>query len=634
MLQFIREKTSGLIALTIVTLLIITFAFWGVSFYFDQSGEVVAITVNDAEIDLREYQRIYQGVRRQWQEALGDDGGTLDDELVKKQTIDSLIERELVAQVNDSLNLRVSAAQVRSVINELPAFQGERGFDNFLYERAVSQVGLTPVAFENELQEDMKAEQLQASLAESIIVTDEEVQLIVAMRNQSRDFSYTIISSNELKEEIEVSEEEISDFYQRNIQDYMDPEKVKIAYIDLALQKIATGLELDEEALQAYYEDNRADYDVEDQRQVRHITIALPEEQSPGDIEEASARAQELIDLLKGGMSFDELSENHSDDPKFSIEMSELGFLTRGIMPAEVDEVMFSLDEGEISAPIATSKSVDVIRVDKIKGGVKNTLDNVREAVEEAWRLSAAENEYFELNDQLANLAYEHPDSLDVPAEELGLVVQESDFISRESTDDPLLSHNRIKSAAFSDEVLNGNNSELLEVGDNRVVVLRVLEHVSAKPLPLDQVSERIVTRIKYEQASQQVSEKGEAILEKLKAGSDAEALAEEYNVVWTPSTAIKRDNTGINRAVVRTAFRLGRPADGESIFGGSSLGSGDYALVILTGVNDPDPATFNDADVANVRNQLLRLKAGTTWQQLVKDIRKTADVNVFEDRL
>ena len=634
MLQFIREKTSGLIALTIVSLLIITFAFWGVSFYFDQSGEVVAITVNDADIELREYQRIYQGVRRQWQEALGDNGGSLDDELVKKQAVDSLIERELVNQVNDSLNLRVSAGQVRSVINELPAFQGERGFDNFLYERAVSQVGLTPVAFENELQEDMKAEQLQASLAESIIVTEDEVQLIAGMRNQSRDFSYTILSSNELKEEIEVSEEEIADFYEGNIQDYMEPEKVKIAYIDLSLQKIASNLELNEDALQAYYEDNRADYDVEDQRKIRHITIALPEDQTEGDIAEASAKAQQLIDLLNGGMSFDELSEKYSEDPKFTIEMSELGFMTRGIMPAEVDEVMFDLAEGEVSGPIATSKSVDVVRIDQIKGGVKNTLDNVREAVEEAWRLSAAENEYFELNDQLANLAYEHPDSLDIAAEELDLVVQKSDFISRETTDDPLLSHNRVKSAAFSDEVLNGNNSELLEVGENRVVVLRVLEHKVAKPLPLDQVSERIVTRIKYERASQQVKEKGEAILEKLKAGADSESVAEEFEVVWTPSTKIKRDNTGINRAVVRTAFRLGRPASGESLYGGGSLGSGDYALVILTKVEDPDPSSFNEADAANIRNQLLRLKAGTTWQQLVKDIRKTADVTVFEDRL
>ena len=634
MLQFIREKTSGLIALTIVTLLIITFAFWGVSFYFDQSGEVVAVTVNDTDIDLREYQRIYQGVRRQWQEALGENAGELDDDLVKKQTLDSLIERELVNQVNESLKLRVSAAQVRGVINELPAFQGERGFDNFLYERAVSQVGLTPVMFENELQEDMKAEQLQASLAESIIITDNEVQLIAAMRNQSRDFSYTVISSNELKEEIEVSDEDIADFYERNIQDYMEPEKVRIAYIDLALQKIAAGLELDEEALQVYYEDNRANYDVEDQRQIRHITIALPKEQTSADVEEASAKAQQLIDLLKGGMSFDELSEQHSEDPKFNIEMSELGFMTRGIMPAEVDEVMFSLNEGEISNPIPTEKSVDVVRIDKIKGGVKNTLDNVREVVEEAWRVSAAENEYFELNDQLANLAYEHPDSLEIAAEELNLEVQESDFISRETTDDPLLSHNRIKSAAFSDEVMNGNNSELLEVGENRVVVLRVLERVAAKPLALEQVSERIVTRIKYEQASQQVKEKGEAILASLRAGTDAEAVGEEFDVVWTPSSSIKRDNTGINRSVVRTAFRLGRPAQNESLYGGGSLGSGDYALVILTAVNDPDPSTFEETDLDNIRNQLLRLKAGTTWQQLVKDMRETANITIFEDRL
>ncbi len=119
MLQLIREKTSGVIAIAIVALLIVTFAFWGVSYYFGEGVEVIAIKVNDSDIELREYQHVYQNVRRQWQEMLGEGADSVDDELVKQQTLDNLIERELVNQINDSLNLRVSAQQVREVINSV-----------------------------------------------------------------------------------------------------------------------------------------------------------------------------------------------------------------------------------------------------------------------------------------------------------------------------------------------------------------------------------------------------------------------------------------------------------------------------------------------------------------------------------
>ena len=634
MLQTIRDKTSGLIAIVIVGLLIITFAFWGVSYYFDQGGEVVAIKVNDSDIELREYQRVYQNIRRQFQELLGENAGTVDDELVKQQTLDSLVERELINQVNESLNLQISAQQVRGVITSVEAFQGENGFDSYLYERAVAQLGFTPVMFEFQVQEDMKAEQLQTAIAGSEFVTSDEIQLLASLRNQTRDFSYTILSSDELKEGMSFSDEEIEEFYERNISSYMEPEKVRIAYIDLSLQQMAAAVEIDEEELQTYYENNRADYDVEDQRKIRHITISLSENADEKEIAGARARAEELIALLKGGMSFDDLSEKHSSDPNYQVEMSELGFLTRGIMSAEVDEVMFTLEEGAISDPIVTEKSVDVVRVDGIKGGTKNTLDSVREQVEEKYRLSVAETEFFEASDQLANLSYEHPDTLEIAAEELGLRIQESAFFNRDSQDDPLLADRRIKAAAFSSEVLNGNNSDMLEIADNRVVVLRVLEHVSEQRKQLDEVRDRVITRMKYEKASEQVRQTGESILEKLKQGEDPEAVAEQSSIVWTRSTAIKRDNSGINRAVVRAAFKLGRPENNQPVFGGTSLGSGDYALIILEGVNEPESNGLSEQDVATLTEQLERVKTNSNWTQLIKQLRESSEVTIFTERL
>jgi peptidyl-prolyl cis-trans isomerase D len=634
MLQLIREKTSGFIAIFIVSALVISFALWGVGSYFGESGEVVALSVNDTDVKLREYQRVYQTVSRQWQEFIKERGGSLDDELVKKQTLESLIERELVNQVGDELGLRVSANQVRSVINELQAFHGANGFDNSVYERAIAQIGYTPQMFELKIQEDMRSEQIQSAISESVFVTENEVNYVAGLQYQSRDISYAIISSDKLKEEMTISEEEIKSFYETNSRDYLDPEKVKIAYVELSLQKIAAGLDVTEEAIRTFYTSNKADYDVEDQRKIRHITIATDEDASEEQIDIAKKRAEELIAILKGGMSFDELAEKHSDDPGPKVEVSQLGFLTKGIMSEAVDEVMFSLAEGEISDPIVSDKSVDVVMVESIKGGEKNTFEDTREQAEEAYRTSLAENQFFEAIDQLANLAYEHPDTLEIAAEDLEIPVSESEFFDRNSQSDPLLSDPKIMAASFSEDVLNGNNSEVIEIGTNRVVVLRMLERKPEKRIDLDEVRERIVTRMKYEQARDQIKNQGESVLAKLKDGVSVEEVATEYSIDWKNGTAIKRDNTGTNRSVLRTAFKLGRPEAGKMVYGGTSLGSGDYAVVIVKDVKDPDASSYKEEELELIRAQLERSKATSNWLQLVKDVRSQSDVNVFADRL
>ena len=634
MLQFIREKTSGVIALVIVALLIVTFAFWGVSYYFDQGGDVVAVSVNDADIELFEYQRNYQNVRKRWQGILKDDIGSINDDLVKEQTLDSLIEQELINQLSDDLNLRVSAEQVRDLIGGIQVFQGVNGFDNSMYERSVAQLGYTTLMFEQQIQEDIKADQIQSSLSESAFVTDGEVKLLAGLTNQSRDVSYSIISSNELKESLQISDEAIAEFYEQNSRDYLEPEQVKIAYVEMSLKRMAVGLEVSEEDIRGYYETNKADYNVDDQRKIRHLTIRTGENATPERLEQVTGKAEELLSLLKSGISFQQLSEKHNNDIDFDIEISDLGFLTKGIMSAEIDELMFSLEEGAISEPIIGKESVDLIKVEKIKGGKKNTFENVRKEVTLTYSLSLAENKFFEASDQLANLAYEHPDTLEVAAEDLKLEIRESDYFNRNSQSDPVLSDKKIIAASFSAEILNGNNSEVIGVGKNRIFVLRLVDHISEKKKPLEEVRDRVITRMKYEQASKQIREEGESLLEMLKSGTSSDQLTDDDDIEWKHFTDVKRDNTGVNRSVLRTAFKLGRPDEGESAYTGISLDSGDYALVIVKSVNEPDPSSFSSEELATIKTQLEQMKSTTDWRRLMKDLRAQAEINIFSDRL
>ena len=127
MLQLIREKVTGWIAATIITLLIIPFAFWGINYYFGQGGEVTAASVNGAEITLQQFQQAYQNIRQQWQSNVGGSVPAEQEAALKQRAIDGLVERELLHQVNTDAGLRVSNDQLSEAIRNLSYFQGTTG---------------------------------------------------------------------------------------------------------------------------------------------------------------------------------------------------------------------------------------------------------------------------------------------------------------------------------------------------------------------------------------------------------------------------------------------------------------------------------------------------------------------------
>ena len=146
MLQTIRDKVQGWIATTIVLLLIIPFAFWGINYYFDGGAEISVLSVGDRDVPLRDYQRALQNLRQRWVAAT-EGKIPVDDEVLKKQTVDSLINRELMSNAAMDLGLRISNEQVRSAIEGVDGFRGANGFDRIVYESAIAPNGLSPPTF-------------------------------------------------------------------------------------------------------------------------------------------------------------------------------------------------------------------------------------------------------------------------------------------------------------------------------------------------------------------------------------------------------------------------------------------------------------------------------------------------------
>jgi len=320
MLLKIREIVSGWLASVIVALLIIPFAFWGINYYFGSGSAVLALEVNDTGISLQEFQQAYQTTRQRWQSLSGNSATAEQESMLKQNTVDVLIERELIRQINEALGLKIGDRQLTDTIRKIPEFQGINGFDNVIYEQSISQMGYNSPSFETQMRTDIAAAQLQNSIAQGSFITDAELDQMVSVLRQERDISYAILSSDALKEKIEISEDDIKSHYEAQEQEYQEPEQVRIAYVDLARQKMADAVAVDDAGLQAYYENNKTLYEVEDQRKFKQLFIATGEEATPEQITAAKAEIQSLHDLIVAGSSFEDAVATRKNDAVPGVE--------------------------------------------------------------------------------------------------------------------------------------------------------------------------------------------------------------------------------------------------------------------------------------------------------------------------
>ena len=636
MLQKIRDKVTGWFAVAIVAALIVPFAFWGIDSYFTGGAEPSVAIVNDTDIKYNQFQRAYTNYRQQMQAMLGNSTLTpADEELLKQRTLDMLIDSELLNQVASKIHLTASDEQVRETIKSIDVFKGEDGFSKEFYQRAVSMLGLPPAVYEEQMRLDMMSEQLQSAVVESEFTSRQAAEYVARLANQERDLTYTIIPAEKFIDVIEVSDAQIEEFYNQNTSLYIKPEEIRIAYISLSLDKLAEDVFVDEEALHNYYEINKAKYDETEQRQITQILLKI-EKDSTDEIKDAvKAEANKILEKIRSGQTFTDIAKEYAENREFDFTVSEYGFLDKGILEPEVDEVAYTMQKDEISDVIQSKLGLHIVELKDIKGGIMNTFENSRAEVEKDYRRNQAEQRYFDLADRIATASYEHPDTLEIAAEETDLPVEESELFSRAGSEDGLAANPKVVAAGFSDDVLiAGHNSEILELSDTELVVLRILEHVPSARMPLEVVRDEIINDIKFTAASGRAYELGQEVLADLEAGKDFAAISTDRQIEWQEATALKRNDVSVNRAVLRAAFRLGQPQDNKPVLGGVSLGTGDYAVAAVIAVNDPAPDTIKDVVIENTRKQLQALQAESGWQQFLGTMKSSAKIRVLQDRI
>ncbi|RBP85877.1 peptidylprolyl isomerase [Marinomonas rhizomae] len=581
MLQDIRDKSQGIVVKIIVGFIVVTFALFGVDALvtsFNSSDTV-------AEVDGVEITRtqMLQGAETQRRQLISMMGGQvnpalLEDNLLQRRALDELVQRVVLANQAKGLGLGVSDAQVNAYLLQAEQFQTNGQFDQNKYLNFIRSLGFTPLAFKERIKEDVLIQQPRNAIAGSEFVLPYQVDSISKLQSQERTYDYVSFSLADESEKTSVSDDELKAYYDANKDNFKTPEQVKVNYVVISSSDFNSKVKITDAELQDAYQASISAL-AQEERSASHILI----ETSDRSDDEAKKRLAEVEAKLKSGSSFADLAAEYSDDIGSNKDGGKLGYVEKGVMGSAFDDTLFAMQKGDVKS-VKGQYGYHLIKLDDISKPDVPSFASKKEELEQELREDKARDALLTAHEDITDLAYAS-DKLDAIAKEYDVDVLQSAYFGRDGGSDEVTSNPAVIAAAFGVSVLEDDqNSDLIELNDDQVVVLHLNDHKAEAFQTYEETKEQVASILVQNKAVESLRAKAE----KAKSASDTQ---------WTSVKDAKRGQD----EMTSLAFTLPHPDD-KPVIDVKGLSNGDLALIRLNKVDVGDSTVPDDQKLAYER--------------------------------
>jgi peptidyl-prolyl cis-trans isomerase D len=592
MLLDFRNNLRGVaFGITIVIGLIFALTGTGSLFISTPDSESV-IVVNGDDISEREVTQATTLERARILNSNPDmDPSLVEDEALRAQAIRQLIYRQLLIQAAKAQDLGVAPTLISDLILDVEQFQTDGKFDEDRFRYAIRSQGYTSSSkFTEMLSEQFLIEQLSNGILNSSFVTATELSTLIALAEQKRSFDYARLTLKPFKDEVTLTDTQISDYYQENLLQYMTERKLSVEYIELNSAMLLQEQAIPEEDIQARFEQEKQS--AEDTTSLRAAHILLGEAS-----DELIAEVQAKIDA---GDDFAELAKAYSEDVASAENGGDLGFTTGDTFPESFEEALAALEVGQVSAPVETDSGIHFVKLLEVEKA-EFLYEEQSERIAQELKQEAADNLLVEKLENLKEMAF-NADNLQEVAEDLALVANVSEPFTVDGGEG-IASSSVVVNAAYSPEVADdGYASEVLDLGDDNYVVLKLKQDFPSRQLSLEEVKASVISSLTNSIAKANIDAKAEEIQVRLSAGASLKAVADEFNLETTSVKAGERNNAQVDSEVNAYVFELPTPR-GAQVKDGFTTANGDFIAVQLSEVVLADTDAVEEARVEQIRS-------------------------------
>ena len=620
MLDALRRGSTGWIAKLLFALLVLSFTVWGVADVFTGWGRGAIAKVGDHEIRVEEYQRAFQNEINQISQQAG---RRITTEQAHAAGLDNRVLAQLIgwsaveAHANE-LGLALSDTSLAEAMKNDQAFKGPDGkFNRLAFENVLDRLGLSERGFLQLRRRDELREQLTSAMINGVAVPDSMMDVVNQWRGETRVAEHFTIDADKAVTVPEPDEAKIKATYESNKQAFMAPEFRKLALLVLSVDELKKTMTVTEEEAQAAYKDSEKTYNTPERRRVQQIAFK----------DKAAAEAAKTA--IAGGKSFADAAK----DAGAKDSDIDLGLVSKdSLIDPKIADATFSLAKDTVSDPIEGRFATVLVRVSDIQPAVNRTFADVKDQVKDKLAATKAAEQMQGQVDQIEDQRSAGKSLKDI-ATELKMQFYEIPQTDRQNKDAQgkpaiiIQDTQGLLSAAFASGV--GVENDMIELSNGGYAWFDVLDITPHKQKPFEEVKAEVKQMTIATERARLIGELANKLVERADRGEAMSALATAAGaagVDTTPAFNRTTEPQGMSKDAVARAFTL---ANGQA---GSAPDSNNKTRIVfkVTAIT-PAPA-LTEAQRITVASDLRNALADETLSGYVLALQKRLGAHIFED--
>ncbi|CDX17969.1 Peptidyl-prolyl cis-trans isomerase D [Mesorhizobium sp. ORS 3324] len=535
MLGILRSAASTWVAKALLSLLVVSFAVWGISGRLSGSlaGHHSVITAGGTTVSINEYRLAYD---RQINMLSQQYGQRITHEQAKLLGIDNQVLAQLVSgavldEQARKLGLGLSKDRLAELTREDPAFKGPSGqFDRRTFEYLLRQVGMRPEDYLKNRSQVAVRQQIVEAISDGLKAPQTFLKAVALYRGEDRTIDYLVLPKT-LVQPIEApSDSALKTYFEANKKNYAAPEYRKFSYVRLEPQDIMDPTAVTDQQVADDYNKNKARYTTPEMRTIEQLVFKTPD------------AAKSAYDSLKAGATFDKIVAAEGKTQADTV----LGTLAKDkIADKAVADAAFSLNVNEVSPVVQGAFGPVLLRVTEIKPQVVKPLSEVSDQIRKDLALGEASRVLLDVHDSYEDTRASGA-SLAQAAEKLKLKVVTVDAIDRtgQRPDGTIVkdlpqSADLIK-AVFEAEPKTEN--EGLTTAGNGFVFYEVQSITPARERTLDEVRQKVAADWTAAETDKRLDAKAQELEKRLKAGATLDVIAGELKLEKQTKRGLKRE--------------------------------------------------------------------------------------------
>lgn len=566
MLQQMRKAQAwmvkGVLWAVVLAFVVTIFYSWGVRSTSSGPTRLEVATIFGRPVGLQEFQRVQNALYQSYRSVFRNQPELdLREQFnFREMALEHIARKDILLRMAQQSGLVVTEAELSARITSIPAFLEQGRFSLARYQSMLrSQVPPIPLQkFEEEQRQDLLVDKLQELVRTAVQVTDAEVEQAYRWEHEQAAVRYVTLTPELFLSQVSYTEEELQAYYETHKETYRDPEQRKVQYLALSPQRFAAAALPSEDEVAQYYADHQDEFRETEQVRARHILFKVPEDATPEQEAQVRAKADQVLQELRGGADFATLAQQHSEDTASAEKGGDLGVFGRDQMVQPFEEAAFALPAGQLSEIVRTDFGLHILRVEEHIVAVLKSLDEVRQEIVTKLQESKAREATVTLTEDLMAALEENPEQFANLASKHALEINVTPFVSRTGHIEGLEALPELLTRAFA---LVGHAVDTIEGPDGIHYIFQIAEVQPPQIPAFAAVQERVTADLRRQKSLELARQTAEEWAGKVQGGMPLQELAAPLDASVVETDMFKRRDPvpqlGRNAAFSQVALSL-----------------------------------------------------------------------------